>query len=371
MITLDDVILWLFKYETSHIRPDLNILVNKMRDDVEAGNKQAARQLQGRLSELAQQLRDEKEVNEILVESAVAASKLGEHDEAESLLGEAISRAWSHLHRRAVIRCMLGCVQWENPHRDERVVFTWREALTDLERLAKKPGLRSDQQSWYNQAYADVESSLIEALKIFEEADESVIDGTAADEPREQAGTENESQAERGRSENRTEERPPMTTADILQLFTVSDEIPAGDFGASGVDPFPIGTVEVDSLTINGKPYSIHNTRGKKIVNLPLDQHVSVVKVKGDSMDQENILPGDYVVVRGVDVPVNGDLVLAEITGIDNRATLKRFYQDRDTITLQPRSSNPEHQPFVFKNTSDGFHVRRVVSAILKPMMAS
>jgi phage repressor protein C with HTH and peptisase S24 domain len=250
-------------------------------------------------------------------------------------------------------------------------VFTWREALTDLERLANKPGLRTDQKNWYHQAYADVESSLIKALKTFEEADENVVDGTATDEAQGQAGKENESEAEGERGEDQPEERSTMNTADILQLFTVSEEIPAGDFGSSGVDPFPIGTVEVDCLYINGKPYSIHNTRGKKIVNLPLDQNLSVVKVKGDSMDQENILPGDYVVVRGVDVPVNGDLVLAEITGVDHRATLKRFYQDRDTITLQPRSSNPEHQPFVFKNTGDGFHVRRIVIAILKSMQTS
>jgi phage repressor protein C with HTH and peptisase S24 domain len=157
-------------------------------------------------------------------------------------------------------------------------------------------------------------------------------------------------------------------TSDLLQLFTISEEIPAGDFGPSGIDPFPIGTVAIDRLSINGRPYSIHSTRGRRIINLPLDQKLIVVKVKGDSMNQENIAAEDFVLLRKVDVPANGDIVLAEIVGIDNTATLKRYFKEKDTITLKPSSSNPVHKPFVFKKVNEGFFIRGVVIAVLKPV---
>jgi phage repressor protein C with HTH and peptisase S24 domain len=155
--------------------------------------------------------------------------------------------------------------------------------------------------------------------------------------------------------------------SDILQLFTISEEIPAGDFGPSGIDPFPIGMVEIERLSINGHPYSIHSTRGRKIINLPMDQKFFIVKVKGDSMDQENITERDYVILRRVDKPTNGDIVMAEIVGLDSHATLKIYSRSKTSITLRPHSSNPVHKPFVFTKVNEGFYIRGVVVAVLKP----
>ena len=46
-------------------------------------------------------------------------------------------------------------------------------------------------------------------------------------------------------------------------------------------------------------------------------------------MDQENITEKDYVLLRKVDVPANGDIVMAEIVGIDSHATLKKYSQGK------------------------------------------
>jgi SOS-response transcriptional repressor LexA len=73
------------------------------------------------------------------------------------------------------------------------------------------------------------------------------------------------------------------------------------------------------------------------------------------------------VLLRKVDIPENGDIVLAEIVGVDSKATLKRYFIEKGTITLRPNSSNPIHQPFVFKKIDDGFYIRGVVVAVLKP----
>ncbi len=58
------------------------------------------------------------------------------------------------------------------------------------------------------------------------------------------------------------------------------------------------------------------------------------LKVKGESMIEDGILDGDYVVVEKMSNPSNGDTVVALI---DNQfATLKRFYKEKGRIRLQP-----------------------------------
>ena len=62
-----------------------------------------------------------------------------------------------------------------------------------------------------------------------------------------------------------------------------------------------------------------------------------VLRVKGDSMIEDGILDGDYVIVERNPSPKNGEVVVALL---DNAyATLKRFYRERDRIRLQPANS--------------------------------
>jgi repressor LexA len=63
-----------------------------------------------------------------------------------------------------------------------------------------------------------------------------------------------------------------------------------------------------------------------------------VLRVKGESMIEDGIRDGDYVVVERNPSPKNGDVVVALL---DNAfATLKRFYRERDRIRLQPANSS-------------------------------
>jgi repressor LexA len=63
-----------------------------------------------------------------------------------------------------------------------------------------------------------------------------------------------------------------------------------------------------------------------------------VLKVKGDSMIEDQIADGDYVVIRRQDTASRGDVVVA-LTG-DNEATLKRWYPEGKRIRLQPANSS-------------------------------
>jgi repressor LexA len=69
------------------------------------------------------------------------------------------------------------------------------------------------------------------------------------------------------------------------------------------------------------------------------------LKVEGDSMKDEGILSGDYVLVERTEVARNGDRVVALLP--DGQTTLKTFFKDDDCIRLQP--ANPAFDPIRVK----------------------
>lgn len=61
------------------------------------------------------------------------------------------------------------------------------------------------------------------------------------------------------------------------------------------------------------------------------------LKVKGDSMIDDQIAEGDYAVIRRQRTARDGDIVAALVEGSD--ATLKRFYKEKSRFRLQPANS--------------------------------
>ena len=70
---------------------------------------------------------------------------------------------------------------------------------------------------------------------------------------------------------------------------------------------------------------------------------VFALEVRGESMQDEHILDGDYVLVEKTKVAHNGDIVVALVEGSD--ATLKRLYREGENIRLQP--SNARMKPII------------------------
>jgi len=62
-----------------------------------------------------------------------------------------------------------------------------------------------------------------------------------------------------------------------------------------------------------------------------------VLKVRGESMIEEGILSGDYVIIERNPSPRNGDVVVALLNNA--YATLKKFYRETSRIRLQPANS--------------------------------
>lgn len=71
-----------------------------------------------------------------------------------------------------------------------------------------------------------------------------------------------------------------------------------------------------------------------------------VLKVSGDSMIEDQIADGDFVVIRKQETATKGQIVVA-LTD-DNEATLKRWYPEGNRIRLQP--ANSSMKPIYVKN---------------------
>lgn len=70
-------------------------------------------------------------------------------------------------------------------------------------------------------------------------------------------------------------------------------------------------------------------------------KRVFVLQVRGESMIEDGIWDGDYVVIEQQEAADNGDIVVALLD--NGAATLKRYFRENDRIRLQPanRSMSP------------------------------
>jgi len=95
---------------------------------------------------------------------------------------------------------------------------------------------------------------------------------------------------------------------------------------------------------VAGQPIeAIENPETISLADFVRSKEVFVLQVTGDSMQDEHIVSGDYVLVEKTNVAHNGDIVVALVEGSDG--TLKRFYREGDNIRLQP--SNANMQPII------------------------
>lgn len=101
-------------------------------------------------------------------------------------------------------------------------------------------------------------------------------------------------------------------------------ELPVLGFIAAGAPIMaytdPDATIKVSPSMISGKKRSF------------------VLQVKGDSMIEEGILDGDYVIIEEQNSALDGDIVVALLD--NGLATLKRFYKEPTRIRLEPANSS-------------------------------
>lgn len=105
-----------------------------------------------------------------------------------------------------------------------------------------------------------------------------------------------------------------------------SERVPLAGRIAAGL---PVETSEVQ------ESISLHDVVGNR--------DVFALEVRGDSMRDEHIINGDYVLVERTRTARQGEIVVALVRG--SETTLKRFYSEGPTVRLQP--SNIEMDPIL------------------------
>ena len=88
--------------------------------------------------------------------------------------------------------------------------------------------------------------------------------------------------------------------------------------------------------------FAEENIEGTLIVDYLLvknPEKVFALRVRGTSMVNAGILDGDFVLVRQQPIAEQGEMV---VVLIEDEATVKRFYKDKDKIKLQPENDTME-----------------------------
>jgi repressor LexA len=93
-----------------------------------------------------------------------------------------------------------------------------------------------------------------------------------------------------------------------------------------------------------GQPLeALENPESISLADFTRSKDVYVLQVNGESMQDEHIVNGDYVLVEKTNTARDGEIVVALVDGSD--ATLKRIYSEGARIRLQP--SNAAMQPII------------------------
>ena len=123
-----------------------------------------------------------------------------------------------------------------------------------------------------------------------------------------------------------------------------SDRVPLAGRIAAGV---PVEAVETS------ESISLHDVVGNR--------DVFALEVRGDSMRDEHIISGDYVLVERARTARQGEIVVALVHGAET--TLKRFYAEGSVVRLQP--ANMEMEP-IYVKASDVAIQGRVLGVLRK-----
>jgi repressor LexA len=87
----------------------------------------------------------------------------------------------------------------------------------------------------------------------------------------------------------------------------------------------------------------LENPESISLADLTRSREVFVLQVRGDSMQDEHIVDGDYVLIEKMSSARDGEIVVALVGG--SETTLKRIFREGARIRLQPANANM--QPIV------------------------
>ena len=121
---------------------------------------------------------------------------------------------------------------------------------------------------------------------------------------------------------------------------------------------------EVPLLGVVAAGRPIEAILNNETVSIPRDMigrdRTFALRVKGDSMVNDQIRDGDYIIVESRQTATNGQTVVALIDGSD--ATVKRFYKDKNKIRLE--AANPRYKPIIVE--ADRVAIQGIVRGVVR-----
>ena len=114
-----------------------------------------------------------------------------------------------------------------------------------------------------------------------------------------------------------------------------------------------------------GLPLEVYPEQEQETVAVPHDMvrrgNNYVLRVKGESMVEEQIRDGDYIIVNSRQTAENGEMVVALVDG--EAATVKKFYREAGgRVRLQP--ANATMQPMYFP--ADRVAIQGIVVGVIR-----
>ena len=131
------------------------------------------------------------------------------------------------------------------------------------------------------------------------------------------------------------------------------------------LDIYAQDTIEIPMLgwVAAGLPVDICTQKDKVAVPANMVRKNSyALKVRGQSMIDDNIQDGDIIVIEKRETAENGQSVIAMING--EQVTLKKFYIEKSGIRLQP--ANAEMEPIYLKN--EDVQILGIVTGVIRPI---
>ena len=125
-------------------------------------------------------------------------------------------------------------------------------------------------------------------------------------------------------------------------------------------DGFELSNIPLEGIIDAGRP--IEAIRTHETIDIPRDmlgKKTFALRVRGESMIEDGILDGDYVIIEQTSSAHNGDIVVALVD--NENATLKRFYNEKDQIRLQPANSSMKPMNFAKKRITIQGKVKGVI----------
>jgi len=151
----------------------------------------------------------------------------------------------------------------------------------------------------------------------------------------------------------------------IKRIPNVSRGIELVKVDETGADEFEVPLL---GLVAAGQP--IEAILAHETVSAPKSMigrgRMFALRVRGDSMIEENIQDNDIIIVSSQQTAENGQMVVALIDG--NYATVKKFYREPDFIRLEP--ANPQFKP-IFIKTAERLQIQGVVRGLIRNYQTS